>query len=75
MVIKIQKGIPIRSRNSEVGDALRRLQVDECFDVSTDAIARSNLHVIARYAGIEITVRTIVDEQTGKKFYRVWRTK
>jgi hypothetical protein len=48
---------------------------DECFDVNTDAIARSNLHVMARYAGIEITVRTIVDELTSKKFYRVWRTK
>ena len=77
MPLKLQKGIPIPSKNagprSEIGEMYRKMKVGESFDVAADSISRPNLYQLALYSKIKVTVRTIVDEKTAEKIYRVWR--
>lgn len=77
MAIKLQNKVPIPGKNgrarSEVGETFRQMEIGQCFDVPADQIQRPNLYQLAAYAGVKITVRTLLHEKTAEKIYRVWR--
>jgi hypothetical protein len=76
MPLKLQKGIPIPSDDrvrTDIGKTYRKMEVGDSFEVDPATISRPNLYHLAAYAQIKVTVRQLINEETGEKCYRVWR--